>query len=156
MATVTFSTRTVQLDRFPAAERVVAEFILNTTGHTNVSVFPKREAIVQPDDNGFVSIDLAPTVDMRPECWYTVRFEWFSAPHPITGDRNSLGWAEMPGRLRVPSSGGDLGQLMDTPAPPGAIMYDLQPPAPHVQNVIYIDNSGMKGGLWLPAGTVGI
>lgn len=157
MAAVTFSPRTIGGNRFPAAERLVVEFIPSSTAHTDLTVFPRREIPIELDDTDFASVDLATTLNMRPETWYEVRFEWFGSPHPVTGERSSLGWAAMPGRLRVPEAGGSLGQLMDTPAPPGTIAYSVEgPPGDDINNVIYLDNSGMLTGLWLPAGTVGI
>lgn len=155
MADVTHTVRTFDLQRFPAAERIAVVYVPSTGAHTNVSVFPERAVVVLPDDAGFVKVDLVTTLELRPEMWFTVVYEYYSSAHPITGDRTMIGAYALPGKLRVPPQGGDQGELMDTPPPPGTIVSGFGPPPLWLQDVIYVDNSGMVAKLWLPEGTVG-
>ncbi len=155
MAEVTFSVRTYGLAEFPADERLLVAFVPSGASFTTVSAFPERTEYVEPDSEGFVSVELVPTVNVRPEVWYTVRFEWF-AHHPLQDEWISKGWSEVAGRLRVPDEGGTLGDLLEAAAPPGSVMWGYGPPPSSLQNVIYVDISGMQPGLWLPGGTVGV
>ena len=154
MSAVTGSVRTWGLGPFPADERLIIWFIPSSAAFTTVSAFPGRRVWVEPDSNGFFSVDLAPTLDLSPEVWYYIRFEWFER-HPIEGWVKK-GSSDVEGKLRVPSAGGTIGDLIQAAPPPGVIVAGRGKPGPHVKNVIYLDNSGMKTGLYVPAGSVGI
>lgn len=155
MALLTFSVRTFGIQAFPADEMLRVAFVPSGPAFTTFSAFPERIEYAEPDPSGFVSVDLAPTLDLRPEAWFTVRFEWFSRD-PLTGGWVAAGWSEVPGGLRVPAEGGTLGDLLEAAAPPGAVMWGYGPPPSFLSGVIYVDISGIKPGLYLPEGTVGI
>ena len=155
MALVTFSVRTFGIQAFPADEKLRVAFVPSGPGFTTFSAFPQRIEYAEPDADGFVSADVVATVGLRPEVWLTVRFEWFSRD-PVTGEWIAAGWSEVPGRLRVPEAGGTLGDLLEAGAPPGAVMWGYGPPPSSLRGVIYVDISGIKPGLYLPEGTVGI
>lgn len=155
MALVTFSVRTYGFGVFAANEMLRVAFVPSGPATSTFSAFPERPLCVTPDAEGFVSIDLVPTLGLAPEVWYTVRFEWFTQD-PLTGEWVAAGWSDLPGRLRVPEAGGTLGDLITASPPPGAVMWGYGPPPSYLTGVIYVDISGIKPGLYLPEGTVGI
>lgn len=154
MALVTFSVRTYGFGAFDADEMLRVAFVPSGAASTTFSVFPEHTEYATPDPDGLVEVNLAPTLNLSPATWLTVRFEWFSRD-PLTGDWVQAGWSELPGELRVPTEGGTLGDLITAAPPPGAVMWGYGPP-PSNLGVIYVDISGMKAGLYLPEGTVGI
>lgn len=142
MALVTTSVRTYGFGAFTADEMLRMAFYPSGAGLTTFSTFPQRPVWVEPDADGLVRAELVPTYGLRPDVWYTVRFEWFYTD-PATGQRLP-GWSEIKGRLRVPEAGGTLGDLLETAAPPGSVMWGYGPPPSYLQDVIYADFSGMK------------
>lgn len=151
MATVTANVRTWGFDAFPASERLLVWFDPSSAGMAGTAVFPERRVSVEPAPDGSVSVQLTPTTDVIPDVWFTVRFEWFDK-HPISGQWNHKGWSTLPGKLRVPPSGGALADLMDTPPPPGAILHGHGDPPTAITNVTYWDIAGERPVLWVPPG----
>lgn len=153
MGMVTFSVRTYGFGKFSADEMLRVAFVPSGAATSTFSAFPERIIYETPDADGLVEVDLVPTLGLSPETWFVVRFEWF-AKDPLTGEWVAVGWSELPGRLRVPTDGGTLGDLMTASPPPGAYVWGFGPP-PRFINAIYVDLSGMVGGLYIPKGTVG-
>lgn len=153
MALVTFSVRDYGYDAFSEFEKLVVLFVPSGAGFTSVSAFPEKTVYVNPDADGLVEADLVPTLGLAPEVWYTVKFEWFDR-HPVQDRWVRRGWSEVLGKLRVPTEGGALGDLLGAVPPPGAYVWGFGPP-PSFINAIYVDLLGMVGGLYIPTGTVG-
>lgn len=143
MALLTFSARTYGLTAFPPGEKLKVGFFPSGAGFTTVSAFPQRPVWVEPDATGFVSVDLAPTTELRPEVWYEVRFEWFNWD-PQKNEWVTVERSTIDGRLRLPPTGGTLGDLLDADAPPGVLMWGYGPPPPHLKDTFYVDISGME------------
>ncbi|MCD2170351.1 hypothetical protein LPW41_11650 [Microbacterium sp. JC 701] len=154
MGDVTFSVRTYGMGAFPADEKLIVAFEPSGPGFTALSSFPQRTVYAEPEADGFVRVNLAPTLGLSPEVYYRVRFEWFYR-HPVEDRWIKRGWSDVATELRVPSQGGDLGELLASTPPPGAYIWGFGPP-PKAINAIYVDLLGMVGGLYIPTGTVGI
>lgn len=151
MPTVTGNVRTWGFDAFPVDERLLVWFVPSSAGMAGTSLLPDRKVSVEPASNGSFTVNLAQTTNVIPDVWFEVRFEWFEK-HPIMDDWNLKGWSTLPGKLRVPAAGGPIVDLLDTPAPPGAIMHGYGDPPSSLSNVIYIDRSGVNPVLWAPPG----
>lgn len=143
MAILTFSVRTYGLGPFPPDERLRVAFVPSGAGFTTVSAFPERTIWVEPDADGLVRVDLAPTVGLRPEVWYKVEFHWLSRD-PINNSWVTKGHSEVKGKLRIPAAGGTLGDLLEAAAPPGSVMWGYGPPPESLTDTFYVDISGMK------------
>lgn len=113
MANVTGDVSTWGLDPFPTSVRMLVRFIPSTAAVGAGAVFPLRDETVQPPASGHFSKNLAPTTELSPDAWYTVRFEWFEK-HPIKDEWKLRAWSDLPGKLRVPPEGGDITVLFDT------------------------------------------
>jgi len=61
-------------------------------------------------DTGYFAADLSITDEMSPEVWYTIRVEWLDS----AGQYTSLDVPDW--KIRVPVGGGNIFQLVDTPA----------------------------------------
>lgn len=155
MGMVTFSVRTYGFGTFGADEMLRVAFVPSGAATSTFSAFPERPIYATPDPDGLVEEDLVTTLGLSPEVWFIVRFEWFSKD-PLTGEWVAAGWSELPGQLRVPEAGGTLGDLLTAAPPPGVVMWGYGPPPSYLTGVIYVDISGIKPGLYLPEGTVGI
>lgn len=154
MALVTFSVRTYGFGIFGPDEMMRVVFVPSGASTSTFSALPDRPEYYTPDADGLVKADLVPTLGLSPETWFKVRFKWF-ARDPLTGEWVLSGWSELPGELRVPEQGGTLGDLLTKSPPPGAYVWGFGPP-PRAMNAIYVDLSGVVGGLYIPTGTVGI
>lgn len=146
MADVTGDISTWGLAPFPAGERLLVRFMPSSSATGIGLVFPDRDETVEPAANGTFTKNLAPTTELTPEVWYTVRFEWFKK-HPIKDDWTRKGWSDLPGKLRVPPEGGDISLLFETEQhrraiplyfgfglppkwlPSGGVYFDLDDPA---------------------------
>lgn len=143
MVTVHYKVETFGLAAFPASERLLLRFVPSTTAVSDGALLPLREVRVEVPASGVGTVELAPTTGLTPACWYTVRFEWFDR-NPVTAE-GAVGWSELPGRVHVPSEGGDLGDMIGDyqagtiPAfygfgappewlPSGGIYFDLDSP----------------------------
>ncbi|CAN7267890.1 hypothetical protein LJR186_001239 [Microbacterium foliorum] len=145
MATVTGDVSTWGVDAFPADERLLVIFVPSSAATGSGLVLPLRRESIEPAASGTFAKGLVPTTELLPECWYTVRFEWFEK-HPITSDWKRKGWSDLPGKLRVPPEGGDIATLFEADRgpkhiplyfgyglppdwlPSGGVYYDLDDP----------------------------
>ncbi|KIP93373.1 hypothetical protein RU09_06050 [Microbacterium sp. MEJ108Y] len=145
MAVVTGDISRWGLGPFPADARLLVRFVPSSSAVGAGLVLPLREETIEPAADGTFSKSLVSTTELLPECWYSVRFEWFQK-HPIKGDWNLDGWSDLPGKLRVPPEGGDITLLFETDdrgfavplyfgygeppewLPSGGVYYDLDDP----------------------------
>lgn len=81
------------------------QMMIQASSTTPGTIHPPAEIKVTPEPNGDFVADLVATTVMLPDCWYTLRAEWVDGHGP---DRDFPGW-----RIRVPSAGGTLDQLID-------------------------------------------
>ena len=111
MANVTGDVRTYGVVAFPSTEKLLVWFIPSTPAIGSGVVLPLRKESVEPSANGTFIKGLIATTELTPDCWYTVRFEWFEK-HPFKDAWNLKGWSDLPGQLRVPPEGGDISALI--------------------------------------------
>lgn len=146
MPNVTGDVSTWGVTAFPADSRLLVRFVPSSAAVGPSELLPKRTEDVLPAADGTFTKNLIATTELIPDCWYTVRFEWFQK-HPITGAWELDGWSDLPGRLRVPPGGGDVADLIDVNypevkrvplyfgfglppewLPPGGVYFDLDDP----------------------------
>lgn len=153
MPNVTGNVRTWGFVPFPTSARLLMRFVPSGAGFSRGTLFPLREETVEPAADGSFSVQLAQTTAVLKDVWFTIRFEWF-ATDPTTGEADLAGWSDIPGKLRVPSSGGDVTALMEATPAPGAIVYGFGAPPDSLTGVTYWDLSGAKPTLYLPKGAM--
>lgn len=134
MATVTGALSDFGLKPFPELQ---PRLIFTPSGPSlSVSrLFATKPVIVRPFGSGSFSVELQPTTTLRPVVWYTVTVEWLDpAGNYVSSDE--LSW-----KLFVPTAGGELSNLLETPANPFLFWVgDTEPPNPQT------------GMLWLYTG----
>lgn len=114
MSTVTGSLRSIGLASMaPLAPRLI--LTINKAAVTGTTVIPSAPLSVVPDSDGVFSFDIAPTDAMSEDHWYTIRIEWLNGEDIPTG-RDFPDW-----ELRVPTSGGQLGPLLEFPSNPAQV-----------------------------------
>ncbi|WOH20120.1 hypothetical protein IRJ34_07290 [Paenarthrobacter sp. GOM3] len=88
-------------------------------------IFPQEPVKVTPAANGSWSVDLAPTVEMLDDAWYTVQIVWVKSIVPRTfGGYNFPDW-----QLQVPLTGGAFSDLFGKPPKNTRMVYvSLAPP----------------------------
>lgn len=143
MPYVTTNVRTWGIQNFPTSAALQMRFHPSTAAVADDRVYPQDDVVVDVPADGEVSVNLVNTSLLLNDVYFTVRFEWL--------DGGVLRWSELPGKLRVPTSGGDLKDLLETPAISG-ILYGYGPPPAWLDNVIYLDTSGESIGVYLPEG----
>lgn len=146
MAVVTMDVRTYISTPFPADERLVVRFVPSGASVGVVAAYPGREVKVISPADGELAVNLTPTEGLTPRVWYTIRFEWFDK-HPLVDEWNLVGWSELPGRLRVPPEGGDVGDLLgDYNAGEPQLFIGHGPPPEWLPTPgVYYDLSGPDG-----------
>lgn len=139
MATVTGNLKDIVGASMDSREAV----ILFTLNSPNVVVGsgglrPDAPKEVTPGSNGDFSVNLEPTVNMFNDAWYTISIMWLQGADGPQGKAAALqGFLDI--RLRVPSGGGTLDQLLTRepaggrPGPNGRVVWVSQtaPPRPH-------------------------
>lgn len=72
---------------------------------------------------GQFEANLIPTIDLRPDCWYTISIQWLN----LDGDyirKDFLDW-----KLRIPSAlGGEISDLLAAPPNPSQAWVGESPP----------------------------
>ena len=139
MATVTGNLKDITGGLFNTRQGVIC-FTLNRgnirVGAGNVVPDNTREAV--PDENtGEFSINLEPTDQMALDAWYTISVLWLQ--QSATGSRQPAALASyLDLKIRVPSSGGSIGDLYDPTAggggganPNGRVVWVSQTPPPN-------------------------
>lgn len=121
MAKVTGALSDFGLQPFPELQpRII--FTPSGPGVAGARLFATKPIIVKPAGSGSFTVELAPTANIRPVVWYTVTIEWLDpSGNYISSD--ALSW-----ELFVPSAGGELSDLITTPANPSLVWVGPTPP----------------------------
>lgn len=101
----------------------VVAFIPNGPGVLGPTVFASQTITVVPEPStSAFSVILADTTMARPDVWYTLEVRWLdTAGNYVFVDR-------FPWKLRVPSEGGQVGDLIAAPANPFQAWVSTSPP----------------------------
>lgn len=83
------------------------------------------EASIATNGSGAFAVNLAPTENVHPLRWYTIRAEWPDSENKYTSV-DFIDW-----KLFVPTEGGDLADLVEFPSNPQLVWVSLTPP-PHI------------------------
>lgn len=83
-------------------------------------IHPTAEARVVPAANGSFTVDLIATTVLRGEAWYTLRIEWLDGSGPLNDFPE---W-----KIRVPTSGGNIADILEAPANPMLFWIGEDPP----------------------------
>ncbi|MFJ4168485.1 hypothetical protein ACIPY3_03135 [Paenarthrobacter sp. NPDC089714] len=91
----------------------------------NGVIFPQEPVIITPAASGLWTGDLASTVDMLGDAWYTLQIRWVKSVVPRTfGGFNFPDW-----QVQVPLTGGALSDLLGRPPKNTRMVYvSLTPP----------------------------
>lgn len=121
MAKVTGALTDFGLQPFPELQpRLI--FTPSGPGVSGARLFATKPMIVTPAGSGSFTVELQPTANLRPALWYTITIEWLDpAGNYISSDH--LSW-----KLFVPSGGGELSDLIETPANPSLVWVGPTPP----------------------------
>lgn len=95
----------------PSGNAVLGDYLLATD-----------PIVVTPQVSGVFEVNLAPTVDIRPDCWYTIAIQWLDAGGNYIR-KDFPDW-----KLRVPSIGGTVTALLAVPANPAQVWVGETPP----------------------------
>ena len=98
-------------------------FVPSSAAAKNGLLFASRPIIVTPQPSGYFEVDLFSTEGTTPPTWYTVRIQW------VESNGGYLGADHLEWKLRVPADGGQIGALLDAPAPSGAVWFGPEPPS---------------------------
>ncbi|RZU64944.1 hypothetical protein EV379_1255 [Microterricola gilva] len=131
MSTVTGNLATFDLSSTDlAGVRIVFTPSGPAVAGTKLFLFTKpRYAYPAVDGSGLFSINLAPTRDLRPESWYSIRVEW-PDPNMYGPNQGYIGVDFPDWRLYVPNEGGDFATLIGTFAKPNDIFVWWSATAP--------------------------
>lgn len=125
--------------RFP---RLFLRLDRPSTFGSNVLVTDKYEASISDSSGAFEFEGVVGTDEMLPQSTYTLTADWDAGQEldVMTG-------------LRVPSTGGNISDIIAATgaAQPGTVMYGYGPPPPSLQNVLYVDISGVNPVLYAPS-----
>lgn len=121
MATVTGALSDFGIKPFPELQpRLI--FTPSGPSMSNSRLFATKPVIVAPFGSGSFSVDLQPTMNLRPVVWYTITIEW------LDPSGNYISSDELTWKLFVPFGGGELSDLIETPANPSLIWVGPTPP----------------------------
>lgn len=125
--------------RFP---RLFLRLARPSTFGANVLVRDKYEAIITDSTGAFVFEGVVGSDEMLPESTYTLTADWDAGQ----------GFDVISG-LRVPSTGGNISDLVAASGPSnaGTVMYGFGPPPAALSGVLYIDISGENPVLYGPS-----
>lgn len=94
-------------------------FVPSGAAAKNGRLFASRPIVVVPQPSGYFEVELFSTEGTTPPTWYEVTIQWLEeATNP-----DHLSW-----KLRVPAAGGQIGALLEAPAPSGAVWFGTEPP----------------------------
>lgn len=121
MAIVTGTLNDFGLDALTAYSPEIA-FIPSGPAVNAVKLLATRTVMASPGSDGSFTVDLAPTDNLRPERWYTIRIQWLDASGGYVG-------ADFPDwRLYVPTAGGILADLIAAPWNPALVWVGADAP----------------------------
>ena len=125
--------------RFP---RLFLRLDRPSTFGSNLLVRDKYEATITDGTGAFVFESVVGSDEMLPASTYTLVADWDAGQQ-----------LDVMSGLRVPSTGGNISDIIIATgaARPGTIMYGFGPPPPELQNVLYIDISGVNPVLYAPS-----
>jgi hypothetical protein len=112
-------------------------FTGSQAARSSTRLFSTRPIVVTPAANGAFSVNIATTVGLIPDTWYTVSIRWLDPNDP-----SGTGLDVLLGRIRVPIEGGNLGDLFDGGAPSGLIWIGITPPPEGFGYSWWIDTNG--------------
>lgn len=110
-------------------------FAPNTVAVSPDRIMAKQPIVVPVGPSGNFSVELAATVNLRPEAWYDISIEYLNPD----GGYSSLDFAEF--KLRVPTAGGDIPDLLDIPAVPAQVWVDVNPPTSPTPGTLWLNPS---------------
>lgn len=97
--------------------------------------FPKAVTSLPTSSTEATTVSLVATTELEGIDGYIVEVEWLDSAG------NPLGWAAVNGILRVPAEGGSVGDLLDSPPPPGSVVVSTGPPSATDMDVVWVDLS---------------
>lgn len=98
-------------------------FTPSGTGLVGTKIFAPRPISVVPNSAGAFAVELVPTVNLTPACWYELRIEWAEPG----GGYSAADFPDF--KLSVPLEGGIISELVNTPIT-NAYMVAWQPNEP--------------------------
>lgn len=112
-------------------------FTPSQAASTRNSIFASRPIPVEPSTAGTFTVTLANTTILRPEVWYQITIRWLD---PLAGYQS----ADFPQwKVRVPSNGGNLGELIETDPSAQETWIGPQPPLEETPYLWWINNAVM-------------
>ncbi|WP_288870882.1 hypothetical protein [uncultured Microbacterium sp.] len=94
------------------------------------------EVTVAVDGSGAFTANLAPTDNVHPERWYTIRAEWPDSATNFT-QLDFIDW-----KLYVPTEGGDFADLIEHPSNPQLAWVGIgAPPTPPASGSLWLDDN---------------
>lgn len=122
LATVTGALSDIGVAAFPTlSPRLI--FTLSGPATEGTRVFATKPKVVPVNaGSGIFTVDLQTTTNLRPAAWYTITIEWLD-PSGNYVAADFLEW-----KLFVPSGGGNLADLLETPVNPMLFWAGPTPP----------------------------
>jgi hypothetical protein len=122
-------------------------FALNKPGITGSTVYPTEQATITPASDGTFTVSLADTTKMLDDSYYTLSIQWFDR----SGNFNRIDYPEW--QIRVPSSGGPIGDLRGNASNLSMVYVSTTPPDKPVPFMLWLEQDPANPDPYDPANT---